>query len=493
MQLPICGPSYISPSSSTNYQRCVNMFVIEPGPNGRGKASLVRTPGLKLLTNLNSSPVRGIITVGSTVYAVAGNTLYSIVVNNITRTAVATSLGTIGTSSGPVYMINNPSQLMIVDGSTQGYCVTLSSGAITTVGAAQNFLGSLNIEFYDGYFICCQPGTNVLFSSALNDGTTWNALNFATNSQRPGTLVGVGMFRGEFWAFSNTCTQIWYDAANSPGFPLSVRQGMGFDIGCAATGSIVEIDNVLMWLDTRGWIVESTNAPYIRSANTGYALTMVSTDAINNQIASYSSVSDAIAFQYTCRGHLMYVITFPNANATWVYDRTTKQWHEMSHTNTFLGKQEAHIARCHCKYQNLDLVGANDGNIYIMDTMYYDDAGTPIRCLRTTHPINNEFKYFGISKLELRMNSGLAAQGTTPNVTLRYSNDGSNSWSYEESRSFGQTGEYRKRITWNRLGSAIEWEFEFVISSSTSFSIIDASIEAPDIEDQFNEPDNRQP
>ena len=493
MQLPICGPSYVSSSTSTNYQRCVNMYVIEPGPNGRGKNSLVRTPGLQLLTNLGNSPIRGLRTVGNYVWAVMGNTVYRILINVVTQTATSTMVGTIGSNSGPVYLMDNPSQIMIVDGTTSGYCIDQGSLALTTVGPAQNFLGSLNIEYYDGYFVCCQPGTNILFSSNLNDGTTWNALNYAANSQRPGLNVGVGMFRGEFWAFSTTCTEIWYDNANSPGFPLSVRQGMGFDIGCAATGSIVEIDNVLMWLDTRGWIVESTNAPYIRAANTGYALTMVSTDAINNTIAEFVQVSDAVAYQYTCRGHLMYVITFPNANATLVYDRTTKQWHEMSHTNTFTGSQDAHLSRNHCKFQTLDLVGDNFGNIYIMSPTVYTDNGTSIRCLRTTQPVNTEFQYFGIDCLEVRMNSGLASAGTTPLITMRFSNDGSNNWSWEESRPIGSTGSFGQRIRWNRLGSAIEWEFEFVIDSNTSFSIIDASIQTQDIEDQYNEPNSRQP
>lgn len=469
------------------------MYLTEPGPSGRGKGVLVRTPGLLEAITLGDGPVRGMLTVGDYVYAVSKDTIYKLTVDHVNKTISSSALGTIGTSNGPVSMINNPTQIMIVDGSTEGYVVTLATDVVTTVDGSDNFLGANDVEFLDGYFVCSQPGTNILFSSALNDGTTWDALDFAANSQRPGVLIGVGIFRGELWAFSDTCTEVWYDAANSPGFPLSVRQGMGFDVGCAATGSIVELDNLLMWLDTRGYIVESTNSPYIRSNNSGYSVNIVSTDAINDAIAGYAQVSDAIAYSYTVNGHLMYQITFPNANATWVYDRTTKLWHERTFTNTFLGTQDAHLSRCHAKYLTADIVGDDEGIVYFTSTDYYDDNGAPISCIRTTQPLNAEFEYIGIDKLEVRMNSGLAEAGTDPQITMRYSNDGANTWSTEESRSIGQTGEYGKRITWNRLGSAVEWEFEFVISSPTDFAIIDASVDVSGMEAPQNGSDNRQP
>lgn len=493
MQLPICGPSYESGTKHANYQRCVNMYLTEQGPAGRGVGVLVRTPGLSEATTLGDGPVRGMITVDGYVYTVSGNTIYKLTVDHVGKTVSSATLGTMGTTSGPVYMINNPTQILIVDGSASGYVITLSSGAITTLTIADNFLGATSVAFLDGYFICSEPGTNVLFSSALNDGTTWDALDFAANSQRPGTLVGLGIFRGELWAFSDTCTEVWYDAANSPGFPLSVRQGMGFDVGCSATGSIVELDNLLMWLDTRGYIVESTNSPYIRSNNSGYSVNIVSTDAVNNAIAGYQQVSDAIAYSYTIRGHLMYQITFPNQGVTWVYDRTTKMWHERTFNNTTLGNQEAHLSRCHTQYVTTDLVGDDDGVVYFTGPEYYDDNGTSIRCVRTTQPLNAEFEYIGIDKLEVRMKSGLAPSGTDPQITMRYSNDGANSWSTEESRSIGQTGEYGKRIIWNRLGSAVEWEFEFVISSPTDFAIIDASVDVSGMEAPQNGSNNRQP
>ncbi len=63
--------------------------------------------------------------------------------------------------------------------------------------------------------------------------------------------------------------------------------------------------------------------------------------------------------------------------------------------------------------------------------------------------------------------------GNDPYISMRYSNDGGHTWSNELVRSMGQIGEYNKSITWNRLGVAREWMFEFLISDPVAFSIIE--------------------
>src|SRR5260221_10791132 len=85
--------------------------------------------------------------------------------------------------------------------------------------------------------------------------------------------------KAEMWAFKTKTIEVFYDAANSPGFPFSPRIGSELDLGCGAPDSVVNLDNLLMWMDGRGYIVESQIAPYYRNNNTGYKVGIVSTDA----------------------------------------------------------------------------------------------------------------------------------------------------------------------------------------------------------------------
>ena len=81
---------------------------------------------------------------------------------------------------------------------------------------------------------------------------------------------------------------------------------------------ITKMDNGVFWLgkDARGQGI-------VYRAN-GYTGTRVSTHAVEWQIQRYGDMSDAIGYAYQQDGHTFYVLTFPSADATWVYDAATK-------------------------------------------------------------------------------------------------------------------------------------------------------------------------
>jgi len=89
-------------------------------------------------------------------------------------------------------------------------------------------------------------------------------------------------------------------------------------MGCGSIGSIVEIDGMIYWFTNKRTIAR----------NNGYQYEIVSPDAINYQISTYSTINDATAFTYTLEGRNFYVINFPTELKTWVMDLGTGQWHE---------------------------------------------------------------------------------------------------------------------------------------------------------------------
>jgi len=613
MLLPITGGAYQHASQDVNNQRCVNMFPTEIGPEGLGiddpqnapsmegigKGALIRSPGLKLLIDLEGLECRGLFTINNKfVYAVVDNNVYQLTINDVSRTATSILIGNLGTSTGPVSMRNNNNQLIIVDGSPIAYIYmqntfgtvvlgpiggssgdtytlainsvgiyfdfdvstaltdveliakintfsaasgcTASSGGTGVVNLTNNGSGSITISesgtgfvggtdgltvvgysfasgvvasyqtittptytggntvvYNDGYFLYNQVGTNYVWQSNQGDGTNYNALAYFTAETKPCIVQGLAVNKGEIWVFGDTLIEVWYDAANAPpGTAYSYRVGSGMDIGCQAPYSIAEMNLINVWLDNRGFMCQSDISPYIRNNNSGYDLRVISTPALHAEWATYATLQDAIGCYFTDRGHIMYMVTFPTAQKTWVYDFPTKPlrmggqvgvWHERTYLNPETQIEEYYLVQYVATFNQMTIgAGIRDGKIYDMSYKYYTDNGAPIKCTRTTAPYVSDFRYLGIDQLRLRMETGHALQsgdGSDPHVILRYSNDGGHTWSDPDPRSMGKVGEYYKKIIWNNLGSAEEWVFEFSITAPIDFSLIKASVSVETIED----------
>jgi hypothetical protein len=211
------------------------------------------------------------------------------------------------------------------------------------------------------------------------------------------------------------------------------------------------MDNGLFWLgrDRRGeGIVYRAN---------GYSGIRISTHAVEWQIQQYGDISDAIAYTYQQDGHSFYVLVFPSANTTWVYDAATQAWHERAGFTD--GNFTRHRGNCQMAFNNKVVIGdfAN-GNIYAFDLDDFSDNGSIQKWLRTWRALptgQNNLRRTAQHTLQLDCESGVGlnlGQGSDPQVMLRFSDDGGHTWSNEHWKSMGKIGEYYKRVLWRRLG-----------------------------------------
>lgn len=482
MLIPIIGAAFKSEADDANQQRCLNMFPVTTGVNSRGNYALVPTPGLYELIDLGGATCRAILTVNDFVYVVVDNTVFKLSINVGARTVDSSaSIGTLQTSTGVVEWAVNPTQIMLVDGSATGYIITIATDTLVNITDG-DFQGGKSVTYIDGYFLYSEPETAVLRTSALNDGLVWDPLDVATCENSPDLLVTLAKHRGEIWCLGTDSVECWFDNANPSGLPLSPRVGSVIDTGCAAQESVVEFDSNLWWLDSHGRIVESLISAYMRAQSSGNALTVKSDSALQAEIASYDTISDAIAMSYMDNGRSMYQITFPSARKTWCMDRNGKEgWFEKGTFSEYDGRVIEHLAQYSTILDNTNVVcGINSGKVYLMGHEFFDDAGIPISRIRTTGPISYENKLITINELWLRLGAGKATSsglGSDPQIAMRYSNDGGHTWSNSVSRSMGKIGEYALPVTWNRLGTEREWVFEFTVVEPIEFSIIEAAIE----------------
>jgi hypothetical protein len=201
-------------------------------------------------------------------------------------------------------------------------------------------------------------------------------------------------------------------------------------------------------------------------------------------------MSDAIGYTYQQDGHSFYVLIFPTANTTWVYDAATQAWHERA--GFAKGLFTRHRSNCQMAFNNKIVVGDfENGNIYAFDLDDYSDNGSIQKWLRTWRALptgQNNLHRTAQHTMQLDCESGvglnglvvnetiylqteaddylitesgdyliadqqaLATQGADPQVMLRWSDDGGHTWSNEHWASMGKIGQYYKRVLWRRLG-----------------------------------------
>jgi hypothetical protein len=106
-----------------------------------------------------------------------------------------------------------------------------------------------------------------------------------------------------------------------------------------------------------------------------------------------------------------------------------------------------------------------DGRIGRLSQEVYTEYGTEIRRSIVTQPFQNNMESFVLPELELTVESGVGnSDAMDPKVGLERSTDGK-IWSDARYRSIGKTGEYNRRVIWNRNGRASRFElFRFTMS-----------------------------
>jgi hypothetical protein len=131
---------------------------------------LLSAPGKTLINNLGAASNRGLHTTSKVLkyWIVAGNKFYEMASNNI-----ATEKGTLKTNTGQVYMADNGTHILIVDGSNTGYVYDIVTGVFTSDLALvdADFVGGDAVKYVGGYFVVIQPGTNILQSCTAPYGT----------------------------------------------------------------------------------------------------------------------------------------------------------------------------------------------------------------------------------------------------------------------------------------------------------------------------------
>lgn len=447
MKTPILGSAYVARSVNAADNRMVNLFPEVVPEGGKEPAFLQRAPGLQFQQTIGNGPIRGLWTHqtnGSDFYVVSGNSFYK-----LTGLTSAPQLIGYVSGSGPVSIADNGTQLFLAC-DPDGYIYNETTGAFGPI-TDPDFPGAGTVAYLDGYFVFNEPNSQKIWVTQLLDGTSIDPLDFASAEGSPDGVVAVLSDHRELWVFGADTTEVWYNAGNLD-FPLSRIQGAFNEIGCAAPSSVAKMDNQIYWLgrDARG------QGMVYRAA--GYVGQRISTHAIEWQMQEYGNLESATAYTYQQDGHSFYVLNFPSANTTWVFDVATGVWHERAAFDN--GQFNRHRSNNMCNFEGNIVVGDyQNGNIYTLDLTVFADHDQPQKWLRSWRALptgaNNLNRTIQHS-LQLDCETGVGlnnGQGSDPQVMLRWSDDGGHTWSNEHWRSMGKIGSYGYRTIWRRLGA----------------------------------------
>lgn len=439
------------------------MYAEKQPPDAKTDVAVFGCPGMLWFVTCGSGPIRGMHKMGGVAYVVSGPTLYS-----VSSAGVATAIGGAISGIGPVKMDDNGTQLIIVNG-TNGYIYSALIGFVLI--SDPDFNAADTVQFFDQRFTFDWKNTNKWFASDLLDGTSYNALVFASAETRPDNVKAVVLNKQILLVFGEKTIEPWQDvgAAN---FPFERVPGVVIERGLAAAHATAKEDNSVFFLgeDRRFYRLD------------GLTPVGVSTPAIDAEWQTYTTVSDAFCFSYAWAGHKFVTVTFPTANRTFEYDISTGYWHERESWDVNGRNLGRWRASCHLSCYDKELIGdVYSGKIGYLSASTYTEFDTTVQALATSPPIHLDRKRVFTSRFELDIEAGVGitdGQGSDPQVMLRYSNDGGRTMSTRQIwKSAGKIGEYRTRLRWNRMGQSRERVYEVTISDPVKRTIIAAHAE----------------
>lgn len=437
IDLPFAAQKGDNGVTQNSRETLINMYA-EPESSGRSRLLRRQRPGLTLSQALTDSK-RGIARFEHGHYLVARDKFFKWDGTTLTQ------IGTLNTAIGRVTMITDDNDNVLVSDGTDGY--HWNGSALTTVTAPSS-IGTL--DTLDGRGLYHKPNTDRWYFSALNDLTSWDALDFYTAESSPDPLLRVFVDRGEIWLFGSKTIEVW---RNVGGTDSPYAFSTALERGCVASHSVASDDNTLFWLGDDGIIYRAD----------GYRPARVSTHPIEELIEDATNKSDAYAFIYTVRGHKFYTLTFPDY-ATIQFNIATGLWN---------------IART-WNQNDWNLIGGagravdyylGDDGIVTLDTSKNTDNGTIMERGGISAPVYNGGQRMRLMDFWLDAEMGRGADGE---VMLQVSRNGEE-YGNVRTRKLGALGDYRKRAVWRKLGMAREFTLKLTMTDDVPFNIMATS------------------
>jgi hypothetical protein len=398
----------------------------------------------------------------------------------------------VGVNEGELYRINPDGGFFKITGDKllQGTPVIFAAGQDTT-GAAWLYMANGRLVYTTGtsviaptdtstpaathvawlqsYFLANKANTNQIYftdtnpSTLLQDNTYWSSTDAPVTTEAKADRLRV-LFSAwqELYAWGTEGLEIWQNDGTTPFSPI---QGAFSEGGIEAPYTVAIADNTVFALCAIGG---ARVVVKMQGRNP-----VVVSDAIASVLASMEKVSDAVGSLISVGGVALYMLQFPTAGQTWVYDYKNDVWGRWSHYNQGEHEQFLGMHSCFAKHWNKHLVCSRvDGTIYEMRRDVFQDDTDDIVSYRRTGWLNEgTHNRKNCNTLTVKIKSGLSDSGK---LLVRFRDDGREEWSKYIEVTTGPSGhrEFIKRLT--RLGTYRSRQYEFRISDGSDLVLVSA-------------------
>lgn len=376
----------------------------------QGDWCIIKRPGLSAYSQPSggSATGRGIVHWRGNIYSIFGTTLYK----------DGVSKGTVNGTNG-VYKftstLGGTPKLFLMNG-VKAYTYDDTNGLVEVTDADYPTSLVKGCVYLDGT-VYVMDSTAQIFGSALNDTQTWTATNLIVAQIEPDGGIALHKQLNYVVAFKQWSTEIFYDAANATGSPLSPVQAAKVNFGCASAESVQEIDGALYWIT----INKSGSAGAMKLDQV--KPTIISTKAVERLLENIDWSSGVYSFQFKSAGHRFYGITSTTTNITLIYDTMENLWSEWTDTagNYFpiVGSTWNSVSSTFELLQH-----ESNGRIYKADISFTTDNGDsiPVDIITPIFDAGTRFKKM-LSVLEI-------VSDVTPGILLfiRNSDDDYRTW-----------------------------------------------------------------
>ena len=338
------------------------------------------------------------------------------------------------------------------------------------------FYGGDWVQYVGSCFMLNRPGTAQAYISGTN-ALTFDPLDFLQKTSSPDPIASVVALNNQPWLLGTLKGEVWY-YTGAADFPFQQLPGVIIEHGLAAVYSPAATDKFVFWLTQ-----DKDGKPWVARGGTDYGVVRVSTHSMENEIQNYRVWNDAIGYVKQQLGHTWYVINFPSADKTWMFDLSVDNgvWSEPASIDT-----NGNLHRDRAQYQQFAYntnvcVDWQTGNLLQSSPTIYKDLDVVFPCVfsfqhsvdtleRVSYqaitadmevgPINNDYN------IQSPWSNGFSTGfGPTPvdddnPVFLRQSVNRGVTFKNARRKSLGKVGNYQKIVRWWRLSMARDSVFE---------------------------------
>lgn len=280
------------------------------------------------------------------------------------------------------------------------------------------------IIYTSGYFIALEADTGYWFFSAVNNGRSWDALDFAEVETEPDAILDAVVLDGVIAFGGTNSIEFWAPTGNAD-LPFAPIQQRVFEQGVIAPGCMVQDDNTFFWIG-------GDKIPY-RNGDVPQAL---GGDFLVERIEASSSYR-----VYLLKDQRHKFVCIRLDGETWAYDITTgepTEWRSYGRSNF----------RCGPDYGDDET-----GKIWAFGEYGAADEAVVERIVTAGERLLKPKVYDNVTvECEVGTTPYLTGTYAEPTLEFRTSDDGGNVWTDWETDTLGAQGDYRKVIEYRALG-----------------------------------------